>query len=91
LATTAKLRVVNLIAEHDVETDQELASEGDFRLWSTASMQHRKVTATEILVHTGGERSGLTEDPAEEGTALLRDLTEMLFVRRSVDGGARPM
>src|SRR5262249_42209301 len=44
-----------------------------------------KVTATEILVRAGGERSGLTEDPAEQRAALLGDLTEMLFVRRRVD------
>src|SRR5262249_46743829 len=57
LAATAELRVINLIAEQDVETDEELASEGDFSLRPSASMQHGKVTATEILVRAGGERS----------------------------------
>src|SRR5262249_29003581 len=87
LATTAKLVVVDVVAEHDVETNEELASERDFRLGTPTAIEHGKVPAAEIVVRARGQRRRLSEDPPEEGIALLRDLAEMLLVRRRVDRG----
>src|SRR5262249_43279619 len=87
LAPTAKLVIVNAIAEHDVEANKKLAGESDFRLRAPTATEHGKITATEILIGACGERGGLSEDPAQKRIALLGDLAEMLLVRRGVDGG----
>src|SRR5262245_35506978 len=71
LASTAKLVIVNAIAEHDVEANKKLAGESDFRLRASTATEHGKITATEILIGARGERSGLSEDPAQKRIALL--------------------
>src|SRR5689334_15627279 len=40
LATTAKLVVVDVVTEHDVETNEELASERDLRLRAPTATEH---------------------------------------------------
>ena len=83
--TAAKLIVVDLITEHDVQADQQLASERDFRLGAAASMQDCEVVAPKVLVGPGREGGGLPQDPSQERVALLGDLAEALFVGRGID------
>ena len=89
LAAPAKLLIVDLIAEHDVEANKKCAGERDFRFGPSASMPDREVAAMQIVVCAGGERGGLAQHPAEEGIALLGDLAESLFVGRGADSGSQ--
>jgi hypothetical protein len=79
--------VVDLIAQHDVEANEQLAGEGDFRLGPSAAMEDREVAPPKIVVRARGEWGGLAKDPAEERVALFRDLAEALLVGRGVDRG----
>src|SRR5689334_22512804 len=54
-----KLLVVNLIAEHDVEADEELAGESHFGLGPAPAMQDREVAAAQIVIGAGREGGGL--------------------------------
>jgi hypothetical protein len=85
-AAAAKLVVVDMITEHDVEPDKKFAGERDFCLGSAASMQDGEVATSKIIIGASREGRGLTEDPAEECAALLGDLAEMMFVGRRVNG-----
>jgi hypothetical protein len=71
LAPTAKLVIVDAIAEHDVEANEKLAGESDFRLRAPTAAEHGKIAATELLIGARGERGGLSEDPAQKRIALL--------------------
>ena len=88
-APAAELVVVNFIAEHHVEADEELAGEGDLGLGPTESMQDREVPPPQVLIGAGGERGGLAQDPTEERVALLGDLADPMFVSRRIDGGGQ--
>jgi hypothetical protein len=70
MAPAAKLVIVNVIAEHDVEADEELARERDFRLGPAAAVKDREVPTPEIVIGAGGERGGLPEDPPQQGVCL---------------------
>src|SRR4029453_10172614 len=85
MAAPAKLRIVDLIAKHDVEAHEELTGEGNFRLGPAAPMQYREVAAAKVVVGTRGQRRCLAQHPAEESVALLGDLAEMLLVGRGVN------
>src|SRR5262249_15033136 len=73
----AELVIVNLIAEHDVEADEELAGESHLGLGPPASMEDGEVAAPKIVIAARGEGRRLPQDPAEEGIALLGDLAEV--------------
>ena len=49
-AAPPKLLIVDLIAKHAIQADEELAREGDFGLGPPASMQDGEVTAPELVV-----------------------------------------
>jgi hypothetical protein len=85
-AATPKLGIVDLIAEHDVEADEEFPCECDPGFGPSAAMQNREVAAPKIVVRAGGERRRLAEYPAEERAALLSDVSEPLFIGRGIDG-----
>ena len=53
-AAPPKLLIVDLIAKHDIQADEELAREGDFGLGPPASMQDGEVTAPELVVGARG-------------------------------------
>ena len=89
-AAAPEFLVVNLIAQHDVETHEELAGQGDLGLGPAPSMQDAEVAAPQLVVRPGGERSGLAQHPAEQGVALLGDLAESLFVGDAWTAGAKP-
>ena len=86
---SAKLLVVDLIAEHDIETHEELTSEGDFRLGPAAAPQDREVATPKIVIRPRGQRSRLAQDPAQQRIPLLGDLAEVLFVGRGIDRGGQ--
>ena len=82
---SAKLLIVDVIAEHDIETHKELTSEGDFRLGPAAPLQDGEVATPKIVIRTRGQRGRLAQDPAEERIPLFGDLAEVLFVGRGID------
>src|SRR5215467_13517697 len=84
-AAPPKLLIVDLIAQHDIQTDEELAREGDFGLGPPAAMQDGEVTAPELVVGARGLGGRLAQHPAEECVALLGDFAEVLLVGRGVD------
>ncbi len=88
-AAAPEFFVVNLIAQHDVETHEELAGQGDFGLGPAPSMEDAEVAAPQLVVRPGGERRGLAQHPPEQGVALLGDLAESLFVGGRVDRGGQ--
>ena len=47
---SAKLLVVDLVAEHDIETHEELTSKGDFRLGPAATLPNGEVATPKIVV-----------------------------------------
>src|SRR4029453_17304967 len=53
-AAPPKLLIVDLIAKHDIQADEELAREGDFGLGPPASMQDGEVTAPKLVVGARG-------------------------------------
>src|SRR6266478_2397109 len=86
-AAASELGVVNLIANHDEEADEELAGHGHAGLGATPAMDQRAVDPVQIGIGAGGQWSGLAEDPAEQRAALLGDLPQVAGVRRGTHGG----
>ena len=86
MAATPKLGIVDLIAEHDVETYKKFTCERDPCFGAPAAMQNREVAAPEIVVSAGGERRCLAKHPAKKRAALLSDFPEPLFIGGGIDG-----
>src|SRR5262249_19227250 len=86
LSASAEFVVVDLITQHDVETDEQAPGEGHLGLGPTASAQDGKVHAFKIDIGAGSKGRGVTEDPAEQRAALLTDPAQSIFISRSVDG-----
>src|SRR5262252_9178871 len=84
-AAPPKLLIVDLIAQHDIQADEELAREGDLGLGPPAAMQDSEVTAPELVVGARGLGGRLAQHPAEKRVALLGDFAEMLLVGRGID------
>src|SRR5262245_22572265 len=74
----AELVIVDLIAQHDEQSHQQLPGDGDFGLGASTPMDEPEVGSLEIGIHAGRMRSGLTEGEAEERAALLGDVPEMI-------------
>src|SRR5262245_24602111 len=70
-AAPPKLLIVDLIAKHDIQADEELAREGDFGLGPPAAMQDGEVTAPKLVVSARGLGGRLAQHPAEQRVALL--------------------
>jgi hypothetical protein len=90
-ASAAVLVVVDLIAEHDVEPDEQPPGQGDLRFGPTAPPEDREVDTLETGIAASRQRSRLAEHPAQERAALLGDVPQPALVRGCVDGGANPM
>ena len=89
-APTAELVVVEVVAPHDVEPDQQAPRQRDLRFGPAAAPEDREVDALELGIASGRQRSGRAEPPAHEGAALLADVSQAVLVRGSVDGGRQP-
>jgi len=70
-ASAAELVVVNLIAQHDVEPDEEAPGQGHLRFGPAAPPKDGEVDALERRIAAGRERSRLAKDPAQERAALF--------------------
>ncbi len=88
-AAAAELSVVNLIANHDEEADEELAGYGHAGLGATTAMDQRAVDPVQVVIGAGGQWGGLAEDPAEQRAALLCDLPQVAGVCRGAHGGGQ--
>jgi hypothetical protein len=86
-ATPAELGVVNLIAHHDEEANEQLAGDGHAGLGATAAMDQRAVDTVQVVIRASGQGSGLAEDPAKQRAALLGDLPQMTRIRRGAHCG----
>ena len=89
-ASAAELVVVDLIAQHDVEPDEEAPSQRHLRFGPAATPEDSEVDALETGIASGRERSRLAEHPAQERAALLADVPQPTFVRGRVDGRRQP-
>src|SRR6266849_613516 len=88
-APPAELVIVDLVAQHNEEPYEQLASDGDFGFRAPAPMHEGAVGPLEVGIHAGGMRRGLPEDEAEQGAAQLGDAAEMILVGGGVDGGGQ--
>src|SRR5882724_13082114 len=61
-----ELVIVDLVAQHNEEAHEQLASDRDFGFGATASMHEGEVGALEVDVHARGMRGGLPEGEAEQ-------------------------
>src|SRR5262252_4139173 len=87
--TPAELVIVDVVAQHNEQPYQQLASDGDFGLGPSAAMHQSEVGPLEIAIHAGGVSGRLAEGEAQERVALFRDVAEVIFVRRGVDRGGQ--
>jgi hypothetical protein len=55
--TPPELGIVNLIAHHDEQTDEQLAGHGDAGLGATAAMNQGAVTTVQVIIRAGRERA----------------------------------
>ena len=85
-----ELVIVDLVAQHDEQSYQQLPGDSHFGLGASTPMDEREVDAPEIGIHAGRMSGGLTEGEAEERAALLGDVPEMILVGRGVKGGGQP-
>src|SRR5690349_21347676 len=74
-AASPKFSVVDVVAQHDEEADEELTRDCDPGLRAAAAMAQREVGAFEIGVETRGVGGRLAENPAEQRVALFGDMT----------------
>ena len=90
-ASAAELVVVDLIAQHDVEPDEEAPGQGHLRFGPAAPPEDGEVDALESSIASGRERSRLTEHPAQERAALLADMPSRYLSADALTAGANPM
>lgn len=82
----AELVVVDLVAQHNEEADEELAGDRHFGFGPSATTEEGEVGTFEVGVRARRVRRRLTEDEAEERAALLGDVAEVIFVGGGVEG-----
>ena len=89
-ASAAELVIVDLIAQHDVEPDEEAPGQGHLRFGPAAPPKDGEVDALESGIAPGRERRRLAEHPAQERAALFADMPQPVLVRGRADGGRQP-
>ena len=87
---SAKLFIVDLIAEHDIETHKELTSEGDFRLGSAAPLQDGEVATPKIVIRMRGQRGCLAQDQRRSAFPCLVILPRCCLSAEALIVGAKP-
>src|SRR2546422_11755049 len=75
-----ELVIVDLVAQHNEQPDEQLAGDGNFGFGAPASMHEGEVGSLEVGIHAGGMRGGLPEGEAEQRAALLGDVAEVVFI-----------
>ena len=76
LATTAKLCVLDLIAQHDPQPNPELARRGDTRLPEALLLCLALVEALELRIASDGVNGRLV--PPRDSAALIRAIEQLL-------------
>jgi hypothetical protein len=89
-ASAAELVIVDLIAQHDVEPDEEAPGQGHLRFGPAAPPKDGEVDPLESSIASGRERCRLAEHPAQERAALFADMPQPVLVRGRADGGRQP-
>src|SRR5262245_44458040 len=89
-AAAPKFSVVDLVAQHDKEADEELARDGDLRLRVPAAVAQRAVGALEISVDARRVWGRLAEDPAEQRATLFGDMAEAILVGGCMEARGQP-
>src|SRR5215471_6677123 len=82
-----ELGIVDLVAQHDEQSYQQLPGDSHFGLGASTPMDEREVDAPEIGIHAGRMSGGLTEGEAEERAALLGNVAKVIFVGGGIQGG----
>jgi hypothetical protein len=85
----AELVVVDLVAQHNEQSHEQLPGDGDFGFGTPAPMHDREVGSLEVDIHAGRMRRGLPEGETEERAALLGDVAEVIFVGGRIQGGGQ--
>ena len=67
----AELVIVDLIAQHDKQPDEQLPGDGDFGFRAPAPMHEGEGSPPEVGIHAGCMRGGLPEGEAQERAACL--------------------
>ena len=76
LATTTELLVINLVAQHNVETNPELTSYGDSRFSQSLLRQLASVEALQVWIPARGVYCCLAPEKAQEWATLFAQPTE---------------
>src|SRR6266566_1250305 len=82
--------VIDLVSEHHVEADQELARDGDLRTGTATSMEHGVVEPIQIRVAFDRRLARLAEHVPKEGIALFGNPAQPVFARRGLDRRGQP-
>ena len=85
----AELVIVDLVAQHDEQSHEQLPGDRDLGFGTPAPMHDREVGSLEVDIHAGRMRRGLPEDEAEERAALLGDVAEVILVGGGIQGGGQ--
>ena len=88
-AAAPKFGIVDVVAQHDEEANEELARDRESGLRAPAALAQREVGAFEIGVEASGVRGRLAEDPAEQRAALFGDMAEAVLVGGSMETGGQ--
>src|SRR5262249_14691823 len=82
----SELVIVDAVAKHDEQADEELPSDGHFCFRVTSAAEQRCIKTMEILVVADRNACGLHKNKSKQWVALLRDLTQMVLIGGSVEG-----
>jgi hypothetical protein len=85
LATATELLVIDLVAQHNVEPNPELASGRDSRFPQSLLCQLAPVEALQLRVSAHRVHGRLAPEKAQQGVALFAPSTEPLRGRRRYD------
>src|SRR5882724_12205515 len=88
-APAPELVIIDLIAQHNEQSHEQLASDRHFGFGASAPMHEGEVGPLEVGTHARGMRGSLTEGEAKERAALLGDVAQMIFIGRGVQGGGQ--
>src|SRR5215467_12231318 len=91
LPAPPKLGVVDLIAPHNMQPDQERSGDRHLGPRCPAPMLDPPVEPLEVGVHPKRRLPGLTEHVTQHPIAVLRDATQAVFAGRRRDGRRQAM
>ncbi len=90
-APAAEFVVIDLVAQHDVEPDQQPPGECDLGLGPTTSPEDRDIDALEEGIAAGREGSRLAEHPAQGALPCLLMCPSRYLSAEALTAGANPI